>query len=124
MPKMSRYVKTVKVKEGSNKLMSFCIDGEKLLEKYKAIQTKIEDFKNIKLNALPVYNEGCIKIKITFGDKVFTNLCGFNMPEHNLEYKSFTVISIDFLLVYGKKYHLQVYLDNCAYKTVKNDRLS
>ena len=37
MPKMSGYVKTVKVKEGSNKLMSFCIDGEKLLEKYKAI---------------------------------------------------------------------------------------
>ena len=34
---MSGYVKTVKIKEGSNKLMSFCIDGEKLLEKYKAI---------------------------------------------------------------------------------------
>ena len=37
MPKMSGYVKSVKVKEGSNKLMSFCIDGEKLLEKYKTI---------------------------------------------------------------------------------------
>ena len=38
---MSGYVKTSKVKVGdkdkSSKLMSFCIDDEKLLEKYKAI---------------------------------------------------------------------------------------
>ena len=51
MPKMSGYVKTFKVKEGNNKLMSFRIDDEKLLEKYKAIRIKIEDLKNIKLNA-------------------------------------------------------------------------
>ena len=31
---------------------------------------------------------------------------------------NFPVISIDSLLVYDKKYYLQVYLDNCAYKTV------
>ena len=33
MPKMSGYVKTFKVKEEGNKLMYFCIDNEKLLEK-------------------------------------------------------------------------------------------
>ena len=48
MPKMSGYVKIFKVKEGNNKLMSFRIDDENLLEKYKAIWTEIEDFKNIK----------------------------------------------------------------------------
>ena len=48
---MSGYVKTFKVKEGNNKIMSFRIDDEKLLEKYKAIRIKIEDLKNIKLNA-------------------------------------------------------------------------
>ena len=41
MPKMSGYVKTFRVKEGdkdkNNKLMSFHIDDEKLLEKYNAI---------------------------------------------------------------------------------------
>ena len=41
MPKMSGYVKTFKVKDGdkdkNNKLMSFHIDDEKLLENYKAI---------------------------------------------------------------------------------------
>ena len=46
MHKMSGYVKTFKVKKGNNKLMSFRIDDEKLLEKYKPIWTKIEDLKN------------------------------------------------------------------------------
>ena len=61
---MSGYVKTLKVKDGdkdkNNKLMSFCIDDEKLLEKYKV---KIEDWKYIELNALPVYDGRYIKIK-------------------------------------------------------------
>ena len=45
MPKISEYVKTFKVKEGDkdkkNKLMAFCIDDERLLEKYKAIKNTI-----------------------------------------------------------------------------------
>ena len=45
---MSGYVKTFKI---------FRIDDEKLLEKYKAIWTKIEDLKNIELNTLLVYDE-------------------------------------------------------------------
>ena len=77
IPKISRYVKTFKGKEGNNKLMSFRIDDEKLLEKYKAIWTKIEDLKNIKLNALPVYDDRYVKTKIrTFGDKVYSNFRG------------------------------------------------
>ena len=61
MPRMSGYVKAFKVKDGdkdkNNKLMFSRIDDEKLLEKYKAIQTKIENFKNIELNALQVYHD-------------------------------------------------------------------
>ena len=49
---MSGYFKTFKVQDGdkdkSNKLMSFCIDDENLLEKYKTIGTKIEDLKLLK----------------------------------------------------------------------------
>ena len=57
MTKMSGYVKIFRVTDGdkdkNNKLMSFDKDDEKLLEKYKAIWTKIEDIKkNIELNAL------------------------------------------------------------------------
>ena len=75
MPKMSGYVKTFKDK--NNKLIYFLIDDEKLLEKYKAIWTKIEDLKNIELNALPVYDNTHIKIKLrTYGDKFYTNFRG------------------------------------------------
>ena len=66
---MSEYVKTFKVKEGdkdkNNKLMSFYIDEEKLLEKCEDLWTKIEDLKNIELNALSVYDDRYIKTKIT-----------------------------------------------------------
>ena len=40
------------------------------------------------------------------------------MPESDIECKSFTVVSVDSLLAYDKKYYLQVYLDQCACKTV------
>ena len=60
-----------------------------------------------------------IKSKIrTYGDKVYTNFRGLNVPEDDKECESFTVISIDSLLVYENKYYLQVYLDNFAYKIV------
>ena len=49
IPKTSGYVKTFNVKDGDkdkiNKLMSFRIDDKKLLEKYKASSTKIEDLR-------------------------------------------------------------------------------
>ena len=116
---MSGYVETFKVKEGdgdkNNKLMSFCINDEKLLEKYRAIWTKIEDLKNIGLNALPFCDDRYIQTKMrTYSDKVYTNFCGLNVPEDDMECESFAVISIDSLLVYENKYYLQVYLDNCA----------
>ena len=77
---MSGYVKTFKVEGKNNKLMFFHIDDEKLLEKYEAIWTKIEDFKNIQLKSLPVYNDRYIKTKIrTYGDKVYANFRGLNM---------------------------------------------
>ena len=75
MPKMNGYIKTFKVKEGNNKSMSLRIDDEKLLQRYKAISTKTEDLKIIKLNALPVYANKYTKAIIkTFGDKVRVNL--------------------------------------------------
>ena len=70
MPKMSGYANTFKAEDKINKLMSFRINDEKLLEKCKAIWTKIEDLKNIELNALPVYDDRYIETKIrTFNDK-------------------------------------------------------
>ena len=104
--------------------MSFRIDKEKLLEKYKAIWIKVEDLKNIELNALPVYDDRYIKTKIrTYDCKVYTNFPRLNMPKDDIEREAFTVISIDSLLVYENKYYLQVYLDNCTYE-IENKQMS
>ena len=51
LPKTKGYLKAFKGK--NNKLMSFRIDDDKLLENYQIIWSKTEDLKNIELNALP-----------------------------------------------------------------------
>ena len=101
LPKMSRNVQTFKDKDGdedknkNNKLMSFHIDNGKLLKKYKTIWSNIEDLQNIQLNALPVYDDRYIKTKIrTYGDKIYTNFRGLNVPEDESS-ESFTIIYID-----------------------------
>ena len=74
LPKISGCVKIFKVKDGdkdkNNKLMCFHINDENLLQRYKAISIKIEDLKDIELNALPVYDDRYVKTKIRpCGDK-------------------------------------------------------
>ena len=70
-------------------------------EKNIAIWIKIEDLKNIRLNALPVYDDKYLKTKIrTCGDNVYTNFRDFTVSEDDIECESFAVISIDLLLVY------------------------
>ena len=103
---MSGYVKTFKVRDGdkdkNKKLLSFRIDDEKLLEKYKTIWTKIEDL-NVKSNALLVYYYRYIKTKIRiYGDKLYSNFRGLNLAENYRECKPFAIISIDCLFVYVK----------------------
>ena len=63
--------------------------------------------KNIELNALPVYDHRYVKTKIrTYRDKIYTNPCGLNLPEGDIESQCFTVISIYSLFVYENKYCL------------------
>ena len=54
---------STKIKITTTIIDVFRINDEKLLEKYKTIWTKIEDLKNIELNALPVYDDKYIKKK-------------------------------------------------------------
>ena len=42
------------------------------------------------------------------GNKVYTNFRGLNVAEVDKECESFTVITVDSLLVYESKYYLQV----------------
>ena len=88
------------------------LNYEKPLEKYKAVWTKIEDVKNIELNALPVYNDRSIKTKIrTYGNEVYTNYRVINMLEDGAECESFRFIYIDSLLVSYTK-------TNATYKNI------
>ena len=52
LPKMSGYIKTFKVKDGDknkkNKLLSFCVDDEKLLKKIKAFMLRLNPCKILK----------------------------------------------------------------------------
>ena len=57
---MLRYLKLM-IK--NNKPMSFGIDDQKLLQKYKVAWAKTEDLKNIILNILLVYDDRYIKPK-------------------------------------------------------------
>ena len=71
--------------------------------------------KNIELNALPGCDNRYMKIETRiYGDKAYTNFCGLITPEDGVECESFKAISIGWLLVYGNKYYLQIYLDNWA----------
>ena len=74
-------------------------------------------YKNIELNDLTVYDERHMKTKIwTYDDKVYTNFRDLNVPEDDIKWEWFTVISTDSFLAYENKYYFQVYLDNYAYK--------
>ena len=127
MPKKSGYVKIFKVKNGdkakNKKLMSFRKDDQKLLEKYEAIWTIIEELKNIELNALPGYDNRYIKTKIRkYSGKVYIDFRGLNMPNDDTKFESFTIISTNFLLVWERKYYQQVCLNNCTYKITKKKK--
>ena len=67
-------------------MIYFYIVNDKLLEKYKTISTKIEDYQNIELNALLVYDDWYSKTKVrTYGRKAYTNFYNLNVSEDGAE---------------------------------------
>ena len=96
LPKWSVYFKTFE--EKNNKLTFFCVD-DYLLEKYKSIQTKIEDIRNIELNATPVYDDRYTAKVRTYSDKVYTNLHGLNALKDGVECESFTIIYTELIVL-------------------------
>ena len=102
LPIKSGYFKTFKVrdKDKKNKLRCFLLENEKPLEMYKTTETKIENLKHFELNALPVYDDRCVNTKIrTYSDKFYCIFRGLCVPKDGVECESFTLISIDSLLV-------------------------
>ena len=66
------------------------------------------------MNALPVYNDSYIKIKVrTYDYKVYSNFGGLNMPKDGVQCESFTAISIDSLLGYEKILQAGIFRQLC-----------
>ena len=96
--------------------LSFRVNDGKLLEKHKTVGLRLKTYKQIWIKCFSSLWLWYVKTKIrTYCDKVYINFHDFNLEEGDLGCESFTVISIDSLLVYKSKYDLQVYLDNCVY---------
>ena len=97
------------------KEINWCLSVQMMKNYSKNIKPFGQKLKTWKiLNFLPVFDDRYIKTKIrTYGDKFYTNFHGLNLAEGDIDCESFTVISVDSLLVYENKYYLQVYLDNC-----------
>ena len=71
-----------------NRLISFLLDDNNLLEKYETIQTKTEDLQNIELNFLPAYDDRYIKTKARrYGEKFDSIFCSLDVPEDETEYE-------------------------------------
>ena len=101
---MSGYVKIFKIKDEdkykNSNLIPFRINDEKLLKKYKAIWTKIEDLKNIEWNALPVYDDRYMKTKIrAYEDKLYWLKCARRWYRMQILYSH---LFLSILLLYTK----------------------
>ena len=49
-----------------------------------------------------------------------TNFLSNDMPKENMHYTRIAYITIDSVMNFDKKYHLQVYLEECKYRAKKN----
>ena len=107
----------------SNKIMSFKVRDNRLLEKYRKIWEKIKNLMNIEFDSDPVYgdNDKYIKTKIKmYEDRVNTNFQGKKVPKENASYKCLSLIILDSIIRLNKKYYPQTLLEECKYVIRKN----
>ena len=100
--------------------MSFKVNDNKLLKKYKKIWEKAGNLLNIEL-IVNAFMYKYIKTKIkTYGEKVNTNFQGQKVPKENASYKCISLIMLDSVIRVNKKYYPQTLLDECKYVIRKN----
>ena len=120
LPKMTGYLNIFK--DGAGK-MSFFADNNEFLEKYTKIWEKISDLINIKFDSDPVYNK-YINTKIrSYNNDIKTNFRDIDnknnkLPEKNKPYKCMSLISLDSIIKFNKKYYPQTLLQECVYKLI------
>ena len=69
---------------------------------------------------MPVYDEKYIKAKVReFNVMIKINFLIDKVPKENKHYACIACITIDSVMRMGKKNYLQVYLEECKYRTKK-----
>ena len=106
--------------ENRGKKMSFLIKDDEVLDKYDKIWDLIKDKLGIKFHSGPFYGYKYLKAKVRVFDAITKkNFLGNDMPKENMYYTCIFKITIDSVINFNKKYHPQVYLEECKYRTKK-----
>ena len=103
--------------------MSLRADDSKLFKKYCKIWKTIRSLLGIEFDSEPVYGDtdSYIKTKIKMYDnRMNTNFQGKEVPKVDASYKCLSLIMLDSVVKVGKKYYLQVFLEECKYIKRKN----
>ena len=100
--------------------MSFLVKDVDVLDKYNEIWNKIKNKLKIKFHSMPVYDETYIKANLReSNDVIKTKFLGDEVPKENMHYTCIACITIDSVMRMEKKYHPQVYLEECKYRINK-----
>ena len=117
LPQMAGYIKYF---ENEGKNMSFVMKDDDVLDKYNEIWGKIKETFSIKFHGMTVYDEKYIKAKVReFNGVIKTNFLGDEIPKESMHYTCIACITIDSVMRMEKKNYLQVYLEECKYRTNK-----
>ena len=101
--------------------MSYRVDDSKLFKKYCNIWKTIKGLLGIEFDSDPVYGDSYIKTKVKVYDyKVNTNFQGKESTKGDSSYKCLSLIILDSVVKVGKKYHPQVFLEECEGAKRKN----
>ena len=117
LPQMSGYIKYF---EKGSKNMSFLIKDDEVWDRYDEIWFVIKDKLGIEFHSEPVYENKYLKAKVREFDGVIkTNFLGNDVPKENMHYTCIACITIDSVMNFDKKDHLQVCLEKSKYRPKK-----
>ena len=89
-------------------------------DKYDKDWDVIKNKLNIKFHSEPVYEYKYLKTKVReYNGEIKTNFLNNGMPKENIHYSCIACITIDSVIIFNKKNHLQVYLEECKYRLKK-----
>ena len=116
LPQMSGYIKYF---ENRSKNMSFLIKDDEVWDRYE-IWYVIKDKLGIEFHSEPVYENKYLKAKVReFDGAIKINFLGNDVPKENMLYTCIACITIDSVMNFDKKDHLQVYLEKSKYRAKK-----